>query len=138
MCRTPPARGERSQFGPNPSVKQILTHKERWRVAAMALTYRLHDLRLLSDWTYRDACVHLSRMGFKSGEPGGIEREQSRLLAKILRGNEATGPGGRHVARALGIAQPVLNDYTFGLAMTGILGGGDKAPAPPPPLRLVR
>lgn len=128
----------RAHFGPNPTVKDILARKSRWRVAAMALTYRLHDLGLLTDWTYRDACVRLSRMGFKSGEPGGIERERSRLLAKILRGNEVTGPGGRNVARALGIAQPVFNDYTFGLAMTGILGGGDRASSPPPALRLVR
>src|SRR5262249_26343876 len=65
-------------------IDRILDAKQIWRVAAMALTHRLHELGLLTDWGYRAACVDLSRRGYRTGEPGGIPRETSRLLEKVL------------------------------------------------------
>jgi len=66
------------------SPQQIIRAKKRWKVSAMALTYRLHTLNLLTDWTYRSFCIELGKLGYRSGEPEGVERETSIVLAKVL------------------------------------------------------
>lgn len=63
---------------------QIIRAKKRWKVSAMALAYRLHSLKLLSDWNYRAFCIELGKLGYRSGEPEGVERETSVVLAKVL------------------------------------------------------
>jgi Zn-dependent peptidase ImmA (M78 family)/transcriptional regulator with XRE-family HTH domain len=62
----------------------VLRGKRRWRVSAMAMAYRLHSLRMLSDWQYKSICIDLSRRGYRSGEPDGIERETSHVWRKLL------------------------------------------------------
>lgn len=66
------------------TVDKIIEAKRRWRVSAMAMAYRLHALGLLSDWQYKSACIELGRRGFRSGEPGGVEGETSRIWQKVL------------------------------------------------------
>jgi Zn-dependent peptidase ImmA (M78 family) len=63
---------------------RILEAKVYWGVSAMAMTYRLHDLGLLSDWQYRTAAVELTKRGYRAGEPGGITPERSQLLHKVF------------------------------------------------------
>lgn len=63
---------------------QIIKAKNRWKVSAMALAYRLHSLKLISDWSYRSICIELGKRGYRKGEPVGIERETSTVLAKVL------------------------------------------------------
>jgi len=53
---------------PDAGIDRILTTKQTWRVAAMALTHRLHELDLLTDWGYRTACVDLSRRGYRTSD----------------------------------------------------------------------
>ncbi|MEV4162132.1 helix-turn-helix domain-containing protein [Nonomuraea dietziae] len=65
--------------------ERILRAKQVWKVSAMALAHRLHEMQLLSDWAYRTACVDLARRGYRSGEPGGIPRENSQLLSKVFK-----------------------------------------------------
>jgi len=77
------------------NLERILVGRSFWKVAAMALTYRLHDLHLLSDWQYRSMCVELSDQGFRSKEPGGVVPETSSLLRQTVYGRE----------RRVGIAQ---------------------------------
>jgi hypothetical protein len=55
----------------------------------MAMTHRLHELYLLSDWQYRSTCLTLSERGFRREEPGGITPETSQLLRKVLYGSTA-------------------------------------------------
>lgn len=62
----------------------VLLAKKRWRVSAMAMAYRLNNLRILSEWSYKSICVELSRRGFRTSEPDGIERETSIIWRKIL------------------------------------------------------
>jgi Zn-dependent peptidase ImmA (M78 family) len=66
------------------TVNTIIQSKKRWRVSAMALAYRLHSLGYLTEWQYKSACIELGRRGFRTGEPGGIEREFSRVWQKVL------------------------------------------------------
>lgn len=62
----------------------VIKAKARWRVSAMAMSYRAHALGLLSEWQYKSICIELGKRGFRSGEPGGIERETSIIWQKVL------------------------------------------------------
>jgi Zn-dependent peptidase ImmA (M78 family)/DNA-binding XRE family transcriptional regulator len=70
------------------SVERILAARSYWKVSAMALTHRLHELKLLSDWQYRSTCMTLSEQGYRSTEPGGIAPESSQVLRKVMHGRE--------------------------------------------------
>lgn len=70
------------------SIARILAARTFWKVSAMAMTHRLHELCLLSNWQYRSACMELSDRGYRSSEPGGIAAESSQLLRKVMFGSE--------------------------------------------------
>ena len=111
-----PASDVRAHSTMNMPVGQILKKKQRWRVAAIALAYRLHDLHLLSDWLYHTTCVDLSRMGYRSGEPDGIQREASRLLSQVMADLLTTSGGFRSLCDDLAVKPPDINDLVFDLA----------------------
>lgn len=68
-------------------VDQILEGKRIWKVSAMALTYRMHDLGFLTDWQYRSNCAELSARGYRTDEPQGLKkRETSQVLTKVFQG----------------------------------------------------
>lgn len=69
------------------SIERILAARSYWKVSAMALTHRLHELHLLNNWQYRTTCVTLSDQGYRSSEPGGIIPESSQLLRKVMFGS---------------------------------------------------
>lgn len=71
------------------SVERILAARSFWRVSAMAMTHRLHELSLLSDWQYRSTCITLSERGYRSAEPGGLVPETSQILRKVFYGSES-------------------------------------------------
>jgi Zn-dependent peptidase ImmA (M78 family)/DNA-binding XRE family transcriptional regulator len=121
-------------------VDQLLKAKGVWRVSAMALAYRLHDLELLSDWQYRSVCRELAELGFRNGEPGGIARETSQLLAKVLRRLRDNGVTPARIADELHIPTAELAKLMFGLTPTAQPGAGAPDPEPRRPvgLRIVR
>ncbi len=62
--------------------------KTVWNVSAMALTYRMHDLGLLTDRQYRSACTEPSRRGCRKAEPegnGGCLRQAHRAVSGMCR-----------------------------------------------------
>ena len=79
-----PRNDVRARIPNQMSIDLLLNLKLRWRVSAMALAYRLHALELLTDWQYKSICIELGKRGFRSGEPGGLEREVSAIWKKIL------------------------------------------------------
>ena len=66
------------------SVGMVIKAKHRWRVSAMALTVRLNQLGFLSEWQYRSFCIALGKLGYRTTEKIGIEREKSVLWQKVL------------------------------------------------------
>lgn len=100
------------------SVPQIIQAKRRWKVAAMALAYRLHGLRLLSDWSYRSICIELGKRGYRSSEPIGVERETSTLLAKVLTALWSKRLTKADIARDLAVPLDEVETLIFGLAGT--------------------
>jgi Zn-dependent peptidase ImmA (M78 family) len=124
----------------NAGVDRVLRTKGHWKVAAMALTHRLHELDLMTEWGYRDACVRLSQMGYRSGEPNGaITPESSQILAKVFRSLRGLGLGPADVAQDLRISQEELNRHVFGLVPLAVQGGrqGRRLAGPSPDLRVL-
>jgi len=122
----------------SPLVDQILTGKKIWNVAALALTYRLHDIGMLSDWHYRSTCMELGRRGYRTQEPDGIQRESSQLLTKVFLSLRKRRVSISDVARELSVSPEDLNSYLFGLMLTVLEGhrtGNDETARPT--LRLV-
>src|ERR1017187_3909797 len=133
-----PEADVRAQMRMNPRLDQIFKTKHRWGVAAIALSYRLHDLGLLSDWLYHTTCVDLSRMGYRSGEPNGkIERESSKLLGQVM-SDLLTTPGGfGGLCRDLDVQPSGVNDLIFNLAPLVVRGEGQRSVPIRPELHVV-
>lgn len=81
-----PASAVHKQSMDGAGLERILAARSYWKVSAMAMTHRLKDLRLLSDWQYRSTCITLSERGYRRDEPGGTTPETSQLLRKVLYG----------------------------------------------------
>lgn len=91
-------------------VERILAARSYWKVSAMAMTHRLHELDLLTDWQYRSACITLSDRGFRRAEPGGIVPETSQLLRKVMFGAGARITA-REAAGSLGLWPAEVREY---------------------------
>jgi Zn-dependent peptidase ImmA (M78 family)/DNA-binding XRE family transcriptional regulator len=98
------------------SPQQIIRTKKRWKVSAMALVYRLHSLRLLSEWNYRAFCIELGKLGYRSGEPEGVERETSTVLAKVLSALWTKRLTKTEIAHDLAVPLEEIETLIFGLA----------------------
>lgn len=108
------------------NVNQILSLKKRWGVAAMALTHRLRELGMLSEWGYRDACVLLSKQGFRRSEPfRPLEAETSQVLFKAFQLLRRRGVMGSQLAAEVNLTPWELNTHVFGLAPASISGEGE-------------
>jgi len=92
------------------SLDRILAARSYWRVSAMALTHRLHELHLLNNWQYRTTCVTLSDRGYRSSEPAGIVPETSQLLRKVMHGS-ASRLSIQDAARALNLHPDDVREY---------------------------
>lgn len=102
------------------TVPRILRTKATWNVAAMALTHRLNELGLLTEWGYRSCCVQLSRLGYRRSEPKGIQRESSQLLTKVFKRLREEGVRTTNIADDIGISPDELQAHIFGLTLTSV------------------
>ncbi|MGW1055944.1 helix-turn-helix domain-containing protein [Streptomyces sp. NPDC002521] len=111
-------------------VDQIIRGKRIWKVSAMALTHRMHDLGLLTDWQYRSTCAELSRLGYRSDEPEGMgQRETSQVLTKVFAALRTKQIKPSDVAAELGLTDEEMNRLLFGLTLTTFTGGGQRNPS---------
>lgn len=124
----------------NAGLDRVLQEKSRWGVAAMALTHRLHELGLTSDWVYASTCRRLAQMGYRRGEPDTthIPRETSLVLEKALAALRERGIRTVDVAAALRVNPTTLHDLLFGLVMTPVPGGGVSSPGGAGQLHIVQ
>lgn len=120
-----PRSGVLAQGLRNAGVSQVLVARRRWNVAAMALVHRVNELGLMTEWSYRSACVDLSRLGYRRAEPGGMDaHESSQLLTKVLHQLRSTGAGVGDIAAGLGLSVADVRGHIFGLTPTPIAGKG--------------
>lgn len=133
-----PRRAVLPVAGREPAVPQILALRSHFRVSAMAMTRRLHDVGRLSDWGYRQNCVQLAQRGYRSGEPGGIDRERSRVFDTVFALLREQGVTVTDAGRELGLHPSTIQELTFGQVLVPITGGATTTRTERAPLRLVR
>jgi len=119
------------------TVDRILTARAHWKVAAVALTHRLREIELLSEWEYSNRMITVSRLGYRSSERGGIPRETSMLLSKVLHALRQEGIGAQALAQHLRLSPGDLNAYLFGLTPTLVDGSSAGGTAAPPSLTVL-
>jgi Zn-dependent peptidase ImmA (M78 family)/DNA-binding XRE family transcriptional regulator len=107
----------------NATPERIVRAKQTWKVAAIALTHRLYELDLLTEWGYRSVCVQLSRLGYRRNEPHGIPREGSQVLDKVFRSLRESSETPAAIAHAIGISTDELHAHVFGLTPVAVDGG---------------
>lgn len=120
-----PADGVLSQGMRGASVARILKCRSHWKVSAMALANRLHQVKLLTDWQYRSTCIELAQLGYRTSEPGSdLVPETSQVLRKVFFGSRVSGVT-REVLNDLQISRRELQSHIEGLVPFSI------APATP-------
>jgi Zn-dependent peptidase ImmA (M78 family) len=112
LAHTPPPR--------TITAKIIHRLKKRWGVSAIALVFRLHKLRVISDWQYRSLCIELSDTGYKSGEEGGIPRDGSQVFAKVFSTLKAEGVTRGTIARDLNLTPALIDSLLVGLVIASV------------------
>lgn len=112
------------------TLDMVLAERRRWKVAAMALTYRLRELSFVSDWEYRQLCIELSRRGFRRSEPGGSEHESSQLLHKVLKSLRGRDSGIREIADGCQLTADEVSAHFLGLVVLPLDGGRDGVAVP--------
>jgi Zn-dependent peptidase ImmA (M78 family)/transcriptional regulator with XRE-family HTH domain len=120
------------------TIDRILLAKRKWNVAAMALTHRLHELDLLTDWEYQSRCKQLAQRGYRHREPSGVARESSQLLEKVFHTLREQGISTAQIAEGVHLSTDELNEYVFGLVLTVVRGGAQTSAAPAPKFTVVQ
>ena len=106
------------------SLATVIEAKQVWGVSALAYVHRLHNVRRLRDWHYRSLCIEIKTQ-FRREEPGPPrQRETSQVLSKVLIPPRLGGSVTRKdAAKRLRVHVRDLDDITFGLALTSVVGG---------------
>lgn len=120
------------------SVEDLLPYKRRWRVAAVALAYRLFELGFIRQSRSNSFYVEMSRRGWLTDEPQPIAREQSNLWQQIFDDLRQSDITKLDISNETGVPIWELEALLFGLAnMITIDGNGEKTPVQKPNLRIV-
>ncbi|MEK7457715.1 MAG: ImmA/IrrE family metallo-endopeptidase [Pseudomonadota bacterium] len=99
------------------TVDVVLKAKGRWRVSAMAMAYHLRTLERLSDYQYKSLVIEMSRRGYRSGEPLGIERESSIIWRKVLAQLWSEKVTRADIARELSLPLDEIQSLLWGLTV---------------------
>lgn len=120
------------------TLKSLISHKKYWNISAAALNYRLHSLKLTTDWTYRTLCIELAKLG-RDHEPDPSPFETSQVLKKVFASLREDGISKSDVAKELLIQPEELDELTFGLMLNALSGNKvvNRSTGPKPDLKLV-
>lgn len=126
-----PARSVRA-FAPRGvvTVSKLIEAKRIWNVSLAALTYRMHELKLLSEWQYFALNREIQAAGYRTSEPESAPRELSQIFPKIFDALRGDGIGKRELSEILGWRMEELNALVFNLILSAIRGGSQEGTAP--------
>lgn len=106
------------------TIEHLIQLKKLWSVSVAALTYRLHAIGVLSDWHYQSLYIELSSRGYRKKEPDEGLRETSQVLQKVFAVLRDESISRGDIAGELCVPVTELDQLVFGLALTGLNGGG--------------
>jgi Zn-dependent peptidase ImmA (M78 family) len=110
-----------------PTLQSLIPLKRRWKVSLASYIYRIHRLKMISDWHYHllfQELAELTREG--PAEPEGVLREGSQILEKVFSHLRKRGVSKRQVADELAIPLAEIEKLVFGLVVTASRGGGSN------------
>jgi Zn-dependent peptidase ImmA (M78 family)/DNA-binding XRE family transcriptional regulator len=106
------------------TLQEIVEAKKYWRVSVGALNYRLHKLRITSEWQYRRFCIQ-STERFSNSEPYPLQREVSTVWNQLLSALRSDGVNKHTLAEALALPVGEIENLLFRLTnMQSIDGRG--------------
>lgn len=112
------------------TIDQLEKLKRVWGVSVAALNYRLHSVKMTTDWHYRLLCIEIAKRGLRKREDSGLERESSQVLKKILDTLAKEGISRSDIAKELHISRASLESMLLGLVFATIDGGRKENDAP--------
>lgn len=118
-----------------PTFDKIVQLKSLWKVSAMALIVRMRNLNVLTEWQYNSLMRDATAKGYRTGEPGGIERERSIIIEKIITALSGNGIHLSQLSDGLNVPLDELSSLLYGVA--AINGGGCASSPSKASLRLV-
>lgn len=118
-----------------PTFDKIVHLKSLWKVSAMALIVRMRNLNVLSEWQYNSLMRDATAKGYRTGEPGGIERERSLIIEKVMAAFAGKGIHLTQLSDELNIPLDELSSLLFGVV--AIRGCSSEISPPRASLRLV-
>lgn len=65
-------------------LEELIHAKKRWGVSVAALTYRLNKMGIVSEWQNRTFNIEISRRGYRTREPEGLDPECSVVWPRVL------------------------------------------------------
>ena len=104
-----------ARIRPGPTLQQIITAKHYWIVSAANLTFRLHQLGLLTKYQYTNAFVEIGKRDYRTVEPEPALRETSQVLEKVFGRLWERGIAVERVADELAVYPEELGNLLFGL-----------------------
>lgn len=104
-----------------PTIEALVRAKKQWGVSVAALNYRLHHLKLTTDWTYRTLCIQISKLGMRTSEPNSMQRESSQVFEKVFSALRSEKLGKHDIAKDLNVSIQEIDELTYGLLKIGVV-----------------
>lgn len=124
------------------TIPDLVQAKKIWKVSLAALVYRLHEAGLIKEWHHRRLWVEMEKLGYRTTEPQGCQREMSQVFEKVFTALREEGVSKAKLARELAWPLRELNALVFQLVVAAVEGSKNPiTPASgdePPMLTLLR
>lgn len=105
----------------------LIHAKKRWGVSVAALNYRLHKLRIVSEWQNRSLNIEMSSRGYRRREPDGLPPEASALWPQIFTALWRERITREQIAIELNVPTSELDVILFQLTSGTHEGGGTSS-----------
>jgi Zn-dependent peptidase ImmA (M78 family) len=79
-----PAVNVRAELKGRLDLNRLVELKNRWGVSMAAIARRATVLGVISEWQYRNVMVEMSALGYRTQEPGEVEREYPRMVSNLV------------------------------------------------------
>jgi Zn-dependent peptidase ImmA (M78 family) len=79
-----PAADVRSELKGGLDLNRLIDLKQRWGVSMAAIARRAATLGGISEWQYRNVMVEMSALGYRTQEPGDVDRESPCWVSDLV------------------------------------------------------
>jgi len=113
------------------TMAELIRIKRHWNVSVAALAYHYGKLGLVSEWHYRSLAIEIQTRGYRTNEPYGSEREQSRLWSKLFQSLRVDGVSKLDLADELKLPASEISELLFGLVLSSVSSESGERATPP-------